>query len=235
MDKVVNAIREQLILSYTQSGRVVPTTVGVVAAALQDALKFSNAEEVHNTFRRARDMADIPTQRVLKEALTNHRQETMPPTRPETLIEDGYVGHRQPTNEERAYIFATQSACGIGPLVDNDREIIAQFEANQKNTEFIEYQRGWLKNYIRKLKIETVKRAERIAKMNGASEMTDEYKSFKSRSTFTVTGEQERAFITCSGEAASNPKVQAEILRIRKGGCDFATAAWTARMLARTY
>ena len=235
MDKVVNAIREQLILSYTQSGRVVPTTVGVVAAALQDALKFSNADEVHNTFRRARDMADIPTQRVLKEALTNHRQETMPPTRPETLIEDGYVGHRQPTNEERAYIFATQSACGIGPLVDNDREIIAQFEANQKNTEFIEYQRGWLKNYIRKLKIETVKRAERIAKMNGASEMTDEYKSLKSRSTFTVTGEHERAFITCSGEAASNPKVQAEILRIRKGGCDFATAAWTARMLARTY
>ena len=235
MDKVVNAIREQLILSYTQSGRVVPTTVGVVAAALQDALQFSNAEEVHNTFRRARDMADIPTQRVLKEALTNHRQETTPPTRPETLIEDGYVGHRQPTNEERAYIFATQSACGIGPLVDNDREIIAQFEANPNNTEFIKYQRGWLKNHIRKLKIETVKRAERIAKMNGASEMTDEYKSFKSRSTFTVTGEQERAFITCSGEAASNPKVQAEILRIRKGGCDFATAAWTARMLARTY
>ena len=235
MDKVVNAIREQLILSYTQSGRVVPTTVGVVAAALQDALKFSNADEVHNTFRRARDMADIPTQRVLKEALTNHRQETMPPTRPETLIEDGYVGHRQPTNEERAYIFATQSACGIGPLVDNDSEIIAQFEANPNNTEFIKYQRGWLKNYIRKLKIETVKRAERIAKMNGASEMTDEYKSLKSRSTFTVTGEHERAFITCSGEAASNPKVQAEILRIRKGGCDFATAAWTARMLARTY
>lgn len=235
MDKIVNAIREQLILSYTQAGRVVPTTVGVVAAALQDALKFSNVEEVHNAFRRARDMADIPTQRVLKEALTNHRQETTPPPKPETLIEDGYVGHRQPTNEERAYIFATQSACGIGPIVDNDREIIAQFEADPKNAEFMEYQRGWLKNYIRKLKVETVKRAERIMKINGASEMIDEYKSLKSRSTFTVTGEHERAFITCSGEAASNPKVQAEILRIRKGGCDFATAAWTARMLARTY
>lgn len=65
--------------------------------------------------------------------------------------------------------------------------------------------------------------------------MIDEYKSIKSHSTFTVTGTHERAFITCSGEAASNPKVQAEILRIRKGGCDFATAAWTARMLARTY
>lgn len=65
--------------------------------------------------------------------------------------------------------------------------------------------------------------------------MIDEYKSIKSESTFTATGTHERAFITCSGEAASNPKVQAEILRIRKGGCDFATAAWTARMLARTY
>ena len=63
--------------------------------------------------------------------------------------------------------------------------------------------------------------------------MTDEYKSLKSRSTFTVTGDRERAFITCSGEAASNTKVQAEILRIRKGGCDFATAAWTARMLGK--
>ena len=65
--------------------------------------------------------------------------------------------------------------------------------------------------------------------------MTDEYKSIKSEYTFTATGTNERAFITCSGEAASNPKVQAEILRIRKGGCDFATAAWTARMLAITY
>lgn len=235
MDKIVTAIHEQLALSYASAGRVVPTNVAIIAAALQDALQFSSVDEVHNTFRRARDMADIPTQRVLKEALTNHRQETTPPPKPETLIEDGYVGHRQPTNEERAYIFATQSACGIGPLVGNDREIIAQFEADTKNAEFVEYQRTWLKNCIRKLKIETVKRAERIMKINGASEMTDEYKSLKSRSTFTVTGEHERAFITCSGEAASNPKVQAEILRIRKGGCDFATAAWTARMLARTY
>ena len=235
MDKIVNAIREQLILSYTQAGRVVPTTVGVVAAALQDALKFSNENEVHNAFRRARDMADIPTQRVLKEALTNHRQETTPPPARETLIEDDYIGHKIPTSEQRAYLWATHSICGTIPKIKNDREIIAQFETNQKNAEFVEYQRGWLKNYIRKLKIETVKRAERIMKINGASEMIDEYKSLKSRSTFTVTGEHERAFITCSGEAASNPKVQAEILRIRKGGCDFATAAWTARMLARTY
>lgn len=147
MDKIVNAIREQLILSYTQAGRVVPTTVGVVAAALQDALQFSNVEEVHNAFRRARDMADIPTQRVLKEALTNHRQETTPPPDRETLIEDNYIGHKIPTSEQRAYIFATHSACGTGPKIKNDREIIAKFEADPKNAEFVEYQRGWLKNF----------------------------------------------------------------------------------------
>lgn len=65
--------------------------------------------------------------------------------------------------------------------------------------------------------------------------MINEYKSIKSESTFTVTGTDERAFIICYGEAASNPKVQAEILRIRNSGCDFATAARTAWMLAITY
>ena len=235
MDKIVTAIHEQLALSYASAGRVVPTNVAIIAAALQDALQFSTVDEVHNAFRRARDMADIPTQRVLKEALTNHRQETTPQPARETLIEDNYIGHKIPTSEQRAYLWATHSICGTIPKIKNDLEIIEKFEADPKNEEYVEYQRGWLKDYIPKLKIEIVKRAERIARMNGASEMTDEYKSLKSRSTFTVTGEHERAFITCSGEAASNPKVQAEILRIRKGGCDFATAAWTARMLARTY
>ena len=56
----------------------------------------------------------------------------------------------------RAYIFASAVRAESG-LVGNDREIIALFEADTKNAEFVEYQRTWLKNYIRKLKIETVK------------------------------------------------------------------------------
>lgn len=71
-----NAIYEELYLSYTQAGRVVPTTLNVVSESLERTLGFSDVEEVHETFRRARDMADIPTQRVLKEALTNHRAES---------------------------------------------------------------------------------------------------------------------------------------------------------------
>ena len=150
MDKIVNAIREQLILSYTQAGRVVPTTVGVVAAALQDALQFSTVEEVHNAFRRARDMADIPTQRVLKEALTNHRHETTPPPARETLIEDDYIGHKIPTSEQRAYLWATHSICGTIPKIKNDREIIEKFEADPKNAEYVEYQRGWMRGLLAK-------------------------------------------------------------------------------------
>ena len=74
-EEIHNAIYKELVLSYTQAGRVVPTTLAVVSKSLTESLKFSNVEEVHEAFRRARDMADIPTQRVLKEALANHRAE----------------------------------------------------------------------------------------------------------------------------------------------------------------
>ena len=148
MDKIVNAIREQLILSYTQAGRVVPTTVGVVATALQDALMFNDVEEVHNAFRRARDMADVPTQRVLKDALTNHRRENLPQPKVE-MIEDNRPGKKIPTNEEVTYMMATHSVCGTGPKITNDCEIIAKFEADPKNAECVAYQRAWLKKNIR--------------------------------------------------------------------------------------
>lgn len=148
MDKIVNAIREQLILSYTQAGRVVPTTVGVVAAALQDALMFNDVEEVHNAFRRARDMADVPTQRVLKDALTNHRRENLPQPKVQ-MIEDNRPGKKIPTNEEVTYMMATHSVCGSGTKITNDREIIAKFEADPKNAECVAYQRAWLKKNIR--------------------------------------------------------------------------------------
>lgn len=74
-EEIHDAIYKELVLSYTQAGRVVPTTLVVVSKSLTESLKFSNVEEVHEAFRRARDMADIPTQRVLKEALANHRAE----------------------------------------------------------------------------------------------------------------------------------------------------------------
>ena len=61
------------------------------------------------------------------------------------------------------------------------------------------------------------------------------FESKKSASTFVVSGDERRAYIQATGQAATNPKVKAEIDRVRKGGCDMATAEWTARMLANTY
>lgn len=150
MDKIVEAIHQQLILSYTQAGRVVPTTVGVVSAALQDALQFSSVEEVHNAFRKARDMADVPTQRVLKEALTNYRQENLPQPRV-YVIEDKSPGKKIPTNEEVTYMMATQALCDIyfGMDKESAREFVERFEADPKNAEFVAYQRAWLKKNLK--------------------------------------------------------------------------------------
>lgn len=143
MDKIVEAIHQQLILSYTQAGRVVPTTVGVVAAALQDALQFSNVEEVHNAFRRARDMADIPTQRVLKDALTNHRHETTPENKPERLIghddKSVHIGKRIPSEKQRRYFWAVHSLTSPFIHVENAWQIISEFEADPRNKEYVDY------------------------------------------------------------------------------------------------
>lgn len=65
--------------------------------------------------------------------------------------------------------------------------------------------------------------------------ITEEFKSKKSRSVFTVSGKKERAFLTVSGEAATNRKVQDEVARIRKSGATLDEAVWTAKMLANTY
>ena len=65
--------------------------------------------------------------------------------------------------------------------------------------------------------------------------ITEEFKSKKSRSVFTVSGKTERTFLTVSGEAATNRKVQDEVARIRKGGATWDEAVWTAKMLASTY
>lgn len=78
MTPIEDAIYRELYLSYTQAGRVIPTTLNVVSESLERTLGFTDVDEVHEAFRRARDMADIPTQRVLKEALTNHRAESYP-------------------------------------------------------------------------------------------------------------------------------------------------------------
>lgn len=68
-----------------------------------------------------------------------------------------------------------------------------------------------------------------------AEEKIVNYKSRKSRSEFTVKGTPSRAFLAVTGEAVTNSKVMKAINQIRVQGADFATADWTARMLANTY
>ena len=40
--EITNAVHQELILSYAQAGRVVPTTIDVVAASLANALGFTD-------------------------------------------------------------------------------------------------------------------------------------------------------------------------------------------------
>lgn len=68
-----------------------------------------------------------------------------------------------------------------------------------------------------------------------AAEELKIFQSEKSASTFIVSGTKTRAYIKATGEAMRNPKVNAEIKRVRTGSCDMDTAVWTAKMLAKTY
>lgn len=141
---IVNAVHQELTLSYTQAGRVVPSTIDVVSASLADALDFSSVQEVHDTFKRARNMEDIPTQRVLKEALRNHRADNMPKA---TAISYGTSEDKRPvTKEEKDYVYAWWHLHGtrMAWLTDEQaRKIVDDFEADPKHIEFVTYQNGW--------------------------------------------------------------------------------------------
>lgn len=54
----------------------------------------------------------------------------------------------------------------------------------------------------------------------------------KTNSVFTVTGEPKRAFLSVSGEAATDRKVIDEVARVRKCAYDWNTVTWIARQLA---
>lgn len=64
---------------------------------------------------------------------------------------------------------------------------------------------------------------------------TEEFTSAKSKSVFTVAGEEDRAYLSVSGEASNNAKVQKEVLRIRREGGNFKTVAYVARQLSHTF
>lgn len=139
------AIAEELTKSYLQAGRHISSdNVKVVANSLMESVGFDSEEEVRETFKRARDMEDIPTQRVLKEALRNHRAENIPQA---TAISYGTSEDTRPVMfEEKQYIFAWWHFHGtrMAWLTDEKaRAIMDAFESDPKNKEFVSYQNGW--------------------------------------------------------------------------------------------
>lgn len=76
-EKILAEISEQLTVAYMQAGKkLTGENVAVVAKSIMDAIGFASVEEVRESFRRAKMVQDIPTQRTLAEALANHRAET---------------------------------------------------------------------------------------------------------------------------------------------------------------
>lgn len=88
-EKILAAITEQLTVAYMQAGKkLTGENVAVVAKSLMDAVGFRSVDEVKDSFRRAKMVQDIPTQRTLAEALANHRAETYSQTSSLPLIEN---------------------------------------------------------------------------------------------------------------------------------------------------
>ena len=87
-EKILAAITEQLTVAYMQAGKkLTGENVAVVAKSLMYAVGFRSVDEVKDSFRRAKMVQDIPTQRTLAEALANHRAETYSQTSSLPLIE----------------------------------------------------------------------------------------------------------------------------------------------------
>lgn len=61
------------------------------------------------------------------------------------------------------------------------------------------------------------------------------YKSTKSRTEYTVTEKNGRAYLSVTGEAAAHAKVVKQINEVRLGGGTFEMVCWMARQLAHTF
>lgn len=72
--KILKAVTDEMTLSYTAAGRVVPTTLSVVAASLADAIDFKDEAMVHAAFKKARYTEAIPLQGTLKGIVDSMRR-----------------------------------------------------------------------------------------------------------------------------------------------------------------
>lgn len=73
-DEIINAIIDELSMSYQASGRVIPTTITVIAGSLADAIDWKSVDVVKAAFRKARDTEAIPLQGTLKGIVDSMRR-----------------------------------------------------------------------------------------------------------------------------------------------------------------
>ncbi len=79
-EELATAIVSELTLAYIQAGSHISADNALqVAKSYCEEMDFRDLTEVHEAFRRAKTVADIPTQRTLSEALKNYRAETLTP------------------------------------------------------------------------------------------------------------------------------------------------------------
>ena len=76
-EEIISFVKNELALSYEASGRKSPEAISVIAASLQEAIGFSCCNDVHEVFRRARNIEAIPTQKTLNECYRNYSEEVL--------------------------------------------------------------------------------------------------------------------------------------------------------------
>lgn len=74
-EKVLAQLQDELTVCYEHIGRKAPSTLPIIAASLQEALRFDSPEQVHSIFMKAKDIESIPTQKTLRECMRNHAEE----------------------------------------------------------------------------------------------------------------------------------------------------------------
>lgn len=74
-NEIIAQIKNELTVCYEHIGRKAPESLPIIAASLQEAIGFSDPEQVHRIFVKAKDIESIPTQKTLKEYLRNYGEE----------------------------------------------------------------------------------------------------------------------------------------------------------------
>lgn len=74
-NEIIAQIKNELTVCYEHLGRKAPESLPIIAASLQEAIGFSNPEQAHRIFSKAKDIESIPTQKTLKECLRNYGEE----------------------------------------------------------------------------------------------------------------------------------------------------------------